>query len=76
MYGIKDFTAVINPPHATILAVGAGEQRPIVKNGKIEIAEIMSVTMTCDHRAVDGALGAELIGAFKRLIENPVLMVV
>ena len=76
MYGIKDFTAVINPPHATILAVGAGEQRPIVKNGKIEIAEIMSVTMTCDHRAVDGALGAELIGAFRRLIENPVLMVV
>jgi pyruvate dehydrogenase E2 component (dihydrolipoamide acetyltransferase) len=76
MFGIKDFTAVINPPHATILAVGAGEQRPIVKNGKIEIAEIMSVTMTCDHRAVDGALGAELIGAFKRLIENPVLMVV
>jgi pyruvate dehydrogenase E2 component (dihydrolipoamide acetyltransferase) len=76
MYGIKDFTAVINPPHATILAVGAGEQRPIVRGGKIEIAEIMSVTMTCDHRAVDGALGAELIGAFKRLIENPVLMVV
>ena len=76
MYGIKDFTAVINPPHATILAVGAGERRAIVRDGKIEIAEIMSVTMTCDHRAVDGALGAELIGAFKRLIENPVLMVV
>jgi pyruvate dehydrogenase E2 component (dihydrolipoamide acetyltransferase) len=76
MYGIKDFTAVINPPHATILAVGAGEQRPIVKNGKVEVAQIMSVTMTCDHRAVDGALGAELIGAFKLLIENPVMMVV
>jgi pyruvate dehydrogenase E2 component (dihydrolipoamide acetyltransferase) len=76
MYGIKDFTAVINPPHATILAVGAGEERPIVKNGKIEVAQIMSVTMSCDHRAVDGALGAELIGAFKLLIENPVLMVV
>jgi pyruvate dehydrogenase E2 component (dihydrolipoamide acetyltransferase) len=76
MYGIKDFTAVINPPHATILAVGAGEQRPIVKNGKIEVAQIMSVTMSCDHRAVDGALGAELIGAFKVLIENPVMMVV
>ncbi len=75
MYGIKDFTAVINPPHATILAVGAGEERPIVKNGKIEVAQIMSVTMSCDHRAVDGALGAELIGAFKLLIENPVLMV-
>jgi pyruvate dehydrogenase E2 component (dihydrolipoamide acetyltransferase) len=76
MYGIKDFTAVINPPHATILAVGAGEERAIVKNGKIEAAHIMSVTMSCDHRAVDGALGAELIGAFKALIENPVMMVV
>jgi pyruvate dehydrogenase E2 component (dihydrolipoamide acetyltransferase) len=76
MYGIKDFTAVINPPHATILAVGAGEERAIAKNGKIEAAHIMSVTLSCDHRAVDGALGAELIGAFKKLIENPVMMVV
>jgi pyruvate dehydrogenase E2 component (dihydrolipoamide acetyltransferase) len=76
MYGIKDFTAVINPPHATILAVGAGEERAVARNGKIEAALIMSVTMSCDHRAVDGALGAELIGAFKRLIENPVMMVV
>ena len=76
MYGIKDFTAVINPPHATILAVGAGEERAIVKNGKIEVAHIMSVTLSCDHRAVDGALVAELIGAFKALIENPVMMVV
>ena len=76
MYGIKDFTAVINPPHATILAVGAGEERAIVKGGQIEMAQIMSVTMSCDHRAVDGALGAELIGAFKLLIENPVMMVV
>ena len=76
MYGIKDFTAVINPPHATILAVGAGEERAVVRNGRIEPAHIMSVTMSCDHRAVDGALGAELIGAFKRLIENPVMMVV
>jgi pyruvate dehydrogenase E2 component (dihydrolipoyllysine-residue acetyltransferase) len=76
MYGIKDFTAVINPPHATILAVGAGEERAVVRNGKIEAAHIMSVTLSCDHRAVDGALGAELIGAFKALIENPVMMVV
>jgi pyruvate dehydrogenase E2 component (dihydrolipoamide acetyltransferase) len=76
MYGIKDFTAVINPPHATILAVGAGEERAVVKNGKIEAAQIMSVTLSCDHRAVDGALGAQLIGAFKTLIENPVMMVV
>ena len=76
MYGIKHFNAVINPPHATILAVGASEERAIVKNGTIESAHIMSVTMSCDHRAVDGALGAELIGAFKAFIENPVMMVV
>ena len=76
MYGIKDFTAVINPPHATILAVGASEERATVRNGKIEVAQMMSVTLSCDHRAVDGALGAELLGAFKKLIENPVMMVV
>jgi len=76
MYGIKDFTAVINPPHATILAVGVGEERAVVRNGKIEAAHIMSVTLSCDHRAVDGALGAVLIGAFKALIENPVMMLV
>src|SRR5579883_681054 len=76
MYGIKDFTAVINPPHATILAVGTSEERPVVRQGKIEIAHIMSVTLSCDHRAIDGALGAELIGAFRRLIENPVMMMV
>src|SRR5262249_50240327 len=76
MYGIKDFTAVINPPHATILAVGTGDERAVVRNGKIEAAHIMSVTMSCDHRAVDGALGAELIGALKSLIENPVMMLV
>jgi pyruvate dehydrogenase E2 component (dihydrolipoamide acetyltransferase) len=76
MYGIKDFTAVINPPQATILAVGAGEERAVVRGGKIEAAHIMSVTLSCDHRAVDGALGAELLGAFKLLIENPVMMVV
>ncbi len=76
MYGINHFTAVINPPHSTILAVGTSEERAIVKNGKIEVAQMMSVTLSCDHRAVDGALGAELIGAFKKLIENPVMMVV
>jgi pyruvate dehydrogenase E2 component (dihydrolipoamide acetyltransferase) len=76
MYGIKDFTAVINPPQSTILAVGVGEERAVVRNGKIEAATIMSVTLSCDHRAVDGALGAELIGAFKLLIESPVMMVV
>ncbi|HEY2755000.1 MAG TPA: pyruvate dehydrogenase complex dihydrolipoamide acetyltransferase [Pseudolabrys sp.] len=76
MYGIKDFTAVINPPQSTILAVGTGEERAVVRNGQIVPATIMSVTMSCDHRAVDGALGAELINAFKVLIENPVMMVV
>jgi pyruvate dehydrogenase E2 component (dihydrolipoamide acetyltransferase) len=76
MYGIKEFAAVINPPHATILAVGAGEQRAIVRSGKVEVATMMSATLSTDHRAVDGALGAELIGAFKLLIENPVMMVV
>jgi pyruvate dehydrogenase E2 component (dihydrolipoamide acetyltransferase) len=76
MYGIKDFTAVINPPQSSILAVGTGEQRAVVRGGQIVPATIMSVTLSCDHRAVDGALGAELIGAFKMLIENPVMMVV
>jgi len=76
MYGIKEFTAVINPPQSTILAVGTGEERAVVRNGKIEVATLMSVTLACDHRSIDGALGAELIGAFKTLIENPVMMVV
>ncbi len=76
MYGIKDFTAVINPPHSTILAVGTSEERAVVRGGRIEVAHMMSVTLSCDHRAIDGALGAELIGAFKRLIENPVMMMV
>jgi pyruvate dehydrogenase E2 component (dihydrolipoamide acetyltransferase) len=76
MYGINHFTAVINPPHATILAVGTSEERPVVRGGKIEIAHMMSVTLSCDHRAIDGALGAELIGAFRQLIENPVMMMV
>ncbi|NGN39987.1 pyruvate dehydrogenase complex dihydrolipoamide acetyltransferase [Mesorhizobium sp. CGMCC 1.15528] len=76
MFGIKDFAAVINPPHATILAIGAGEERAVVKNGEIKIANIMSVTLSTDHRAVDGALGAELLTAFKRHIENPMGMLV
>jgi pyruvate dehydrogenase E2 component (dihydrolipoamide acetyltransferase) len=76
MYGIKDFTAVINPPQSTILAVGAAEERAIARMGRIEAARIMSVTLSCDHRSVDGALGAEVISAFKTLIESPVMMVV
>jgi pyruvate dehydrogenase E2 component (dihydrolipoamide acetyltransferase) len=74
MYGIKQFTAVINPPHSTILAVGAGEARALVQNGAVSVATQMTVTLSCDHRAVDGALGAELISAFKSLIEHPVMM--
>jgi pyruvate dehydrogenase E2 component (dihydrolipoamide acetyltransferase) len=76
MYGVREFAAVINPPHATILAVGSGEQRPVVRAGKIEIATQMTVTLSTDHRAVDGALGAELLDAFRTFIENPVGMVV
>jgi pyruvate dehydrogenase E2 component (dihydrolipoyllysine-residue acetyltransferase) len=75
MFGIRNFDAVINPPHATILAVGAGEKRPVVIGDKIEIRTLMTATLSCDHRAVDGALGARLLDAFKALVENPVLMV-
>ncbi|MDP7393326.1 MAG: 2-oxo acid dehydrogenase subunit E2, partial [Alphaproteobacteria bacterium] len=74
MYGIKDFCAVINPPQACILAVGAGEQRPVVKDGALAVAKVMSCTLSVDHRAVDGAIGAEYLGAFKRLIEDPLGM--
>jgi pyruvate dehydrogenase E2 component (dihydrolipoamide acetyltransferase) len=76
MFGVKDFAAVINPPHATILAVGAGEERAVVKKGEIVVANVMSVTLSTDHRAVDGALGAELMVAFKKYIENPMSMLV
>ena len=76
MFGIKNFSAVINPPHATILAVGAGEQRIVVKKGAPAVATVMSVTLSTDHRAVDGALGAELLAAFRQLIENPMGMLV
>src|SRR5205085_6729697 len=61
MYGIKEFYAIINPPHATILSVGAGEERAIVRNGRIEAGHVMSVGLSADHRAVDGAVGAELL---------------
>ena len=76
MFGIKNFSAVINPPHATILAVGAGEKRVVVKDGAPAVADMMSVTLSTDHRAVDGALGAELLSAFRRYIENPMSMLV
>src|SRR5713226_4628059 len=74
MYGIKDFAAVINPPHGGILAVGAGEQRPVVKNGQVAIATIMSCTIACDHRVVDGAVGAQWLQAFKKIIEAPAML--
>jgi pyruvate dehydrogenase E2 component (dihydrolipoamide acetyltransferase) len=71
MFGTKSFSAIINPPQATILAVGAGEQRVIVKDGAPTVATVVSVTLSCDHRAVDGVLGAKLLAAFKALIEQP-----
>ena len=74
MYGVKDFAAVINPPHATILAVGAGEERAVVRKGQIVAANVMTVTLSCDHRAVDGALGAQLLAAFRDAIEKPLSM--
>jgi pyruvate dehydrogenase E2 component (dihydrolipoamide acetyltransferase) len=74
MYGIRDFIAVINPPQSSILAVGIGEERMVVKKGKPAVATVMTVTLSGDHRAIDGALGAELLGAFKGYIEHPVEM--
>ncbi|MCX2722652.1 pyruvate dehydrogenase complex dihydrolipoamide acetyltransferase [Roseibium salinum] len=76
MMGVKNFAAVVNPPHATILAVGAGEKRPVVKDGELAVATVMSLTLSTDHRCVDGALGAELLAAFKGYIENPMSMLV
>ena len=74
MYGVKDFAAVINPPQGCILAVGAGEPRPVVKDGALAIATVMSCTLSVDHRAVDGAVGAAFLAAFKKLIEDPLTM--
>jgi pyruvate dehydrogenase E2 component (dihydrolipoamide acetyltransferase) len=74
MMGIKDFCAVINPPQAGILAVGAGEQRAIVKNGAVAIATVMSVTGSFDHRVIDGAVGAEFLAAFRKYVEEPLTM--
>ena len=76
MYGVREFAAVINPPQSSILAVGAGEERAVVKDGKFAVASVMTVTLSADHRAVDGAVGAELLAAFKGYIENPALMLV
>jgi pyruvate dehydrogenase E2 component (dihydrolipoamide acetyltransferase) len=77
MYGVREFSAIINPPHATILALGAAQRRPVERaDGGVGFATQMTATLSCDHRVVDGALGAELLGAFKSLVENPVLMLV
>ncbi len=76
MFGIKHFTAVINPPQSSILAVGAGEKRVVVKDGQPAVVQVMTCTLSCDHRVLDGALGAELVSAFKGLIENPMGMLV
>ncbi|WP_096704840.1 pyruvate dehydrogenase complex dihydrolipoamide acetyltransferase [Magnetospirillum sp. 15-1] len=74
MFGIKEFAAIINPPQGCILAVGAGEQRPVVKNGALAVATVMTCTLSVDHRVVDGAVGAEFLAAFKKLIEDPLAM--
>jgi pyruvate dehydrogenase E2 component (dihydrolipoamide acetyltransferase) len=74
MYGIKQFDAVINPPQGMIMAIGAGEKRPHVINDSLQIATVMSATGSFDHRAIDGADGARLMQAFKRLVENPLGM--
>ena len=76
MMGIDNFDAVINPPHGAILAVGAGVKKPVVKDDQIQIATVMSVTLSVDHRVIDGALGAELLAAIKGYIEEPMTMLV
>ncbi|MET0294425.1 MAG: dihydrolipoamide acetyltransferase family protein, partial [Phenylobacterium sp.] len=76
MFGIKSFASIINEPQGAILSVGAGEKRPVVRGDQLAIATVMSVTLTCDHRAVDGAVGARWLGAFKTLIESPATMIV
>ncbi|MCY7377427.1 MAG: pyruvate dehydrogenase complex dihydrolipoamide acetyltransferase [Pyrinomonadaceae bacterium] len=74
MFGIKEFTAIINPPEAAIIAVGAATPTPVVRNGEVVVRNIMNVTMSCDHRAIDGATGARFLQTFKQMLENPILM--
>jgi pyruvate dehydrogenase E2 component (dihydrolipoamide acetyltransferase) len=74
MFGVKHFEAVINPPQGCILAIGAGEQRPVVKDGALAVATVMSCTLSVDHRVVDGAVGAQFLAAFKPMIEDPLAM--
>ena len=74
VFGIKAFASIINEPQGAIMSVGAGEQRPVVRNGQLAVATVMTVTLTCDHRVVDGAVGARFLQAFKAMIEDPVTM--
>ena len=74
MFGIDQFTAIINPPEAGILAVGATEDKAVVVNGAVEVRKRMHVTLSCDHRIIDGALGAKFLQTLKRLVENPLSM--
>jgi pyruvate dehydrogenase E2 component (dihydrolipoamide acetyltransferase) len=74
MYGVSDFSAIINPPQAAILAISAGQQRPVVKDGALAIATVMTVTISVDHRVIDGALAAEWLGVFKGIVEDPLQM--
>jgi len=76
MYGIEEFSAIINPPEAAILAVGAIVEKPVVKDSQITIGHRMKVTLSCDHRVVDGATGAQFLQEFKKLMENPVSLVI
>ncbi len=76
MFGIKAFSAIINPPQSCIMAVGASKKQPIIINEKVEIAEIMIVTLSADHRTVDGAMGAKFLNTFKHYIENPLTILI
>jgi pyruvate dehydrogenase E2 component (dihydrolipoamide acetyltransferase) len=76
MFGIKSFASIINEPQGAILSVGAGEKRPVVHGDQAAVATVMSVTLTCDHRVVDGAIGARFLAAFRAMIEEPVTMIV
>ena len=75
MLGVREFSAIINPPQGCILAVGAGEERAVVRDGKLAVATMMTLTLSCDHRVVDGALGAKLLGAIRELIEHPLRLI-
>ena len=74
MFGIEEFTAIINPPEAAILAVGAMSAKPVVREGQVVVRQLMRVTMSCDHRIVDGATGAKFLQTFKQMLENPLML--